>query len=261
PTTILGLNKKVNHILTSIDARFKYIEKKINQALLTNSEHFANFEQRFDQADKRANDIEFLLLEIRNSIKLSVHGNSGSYETKTVKTEVPQSSSKGKSKEAPELSTRKTVRFDKEDLIKRNKQGRLELSDPIEGLDNLSPSDMFVRKAWPEAIFPNDVDNENFTSVKNKVVLKPEWQLKIANEMSGDFHSVRVWSIGKRPTWILLLEAIFTTMQRLNVLHSPLTKFSLLSPSKEESPHSFAWRLRDAYYQLSGTDRNSDAIC
>ncbi|RKF55938.1 hypothetical protein GcM3_199036 [Golovinomyces cichoracearum] len=79
PTTILGLNKKVNDNLTSIDARFKYIEKKINQAELTNSEHFANFEQRFDQADKRANDIEVLLLEIRNYIKLTVHGNSGSY--------------------------------------------------------------------------------------------------------------------------------------------------------------------------------------
>ncbi|KAI0993620.1 hypothetical protein K3495_g14564 [Podosphaera aphanis] len=75
PVTILGLNKKVNDNLNSIDGRFKYLEKKINQAELTNSEHFANFEERFDnfkkrfdnfekrfnQSDKQANDIEVLL--------------------------------------------------------------------------------------------------------------------------------------------------------------------------------------------------------
>lgn len=59
-------------------------------------------------------------------------------------------------------------------------------------------------------------------------------------------------SYRKELSWIQLLEAIFTTMQRLNVLNSPFTAFSLITPKKEESPHDFAWRLWDAFYQLSG---------
>ncbi|KHJ34625.1 hypothetical protein EV44_g3373 [Erysiphe necator] len=163
------------------------------------------------------------------------------------------------------------------------------MSPIIENDSNLTPGEKFVKKAWPEAIFPGSIQDDAFTSVKNKVILKPEWQLiradsevflKLSNiqnalqmalipyhlwsqrvimDMSGDFHGVRVWAMGKHPTWILLLEAIFATMQRLNVLHSPLTTFSLLSPKNNESPQAFTWRLRDAYYNLSGTDRTSDS--
>ena len=171
----------------------------------------------------------------------------------------------------------------------RNTQGRLNISTPTEDDTNLTPGELFVKKAWPEAVFPDDLHDESFTSVKNKVVLKPEWQLIVANsdvfkklsliqsalqialipyhlwaqrvtmEMSGDFYSVRAWAITKRPSWILLLEAIFTTMQRLNALHSPLTTFSLLKPQSNESAHAFAWRLRDSYYHLAGNDRASDS--
>ncbi|KHJ32295.1 hypothetical protein EV44_g1239 [Erysiphe necator] len=148
--------------------------------------------------------------------------------------------------------------------------------------------EMFVKRAWPEALFPQDVQDDVYTSVKNKVVLKPEWRLVVANsevfnkltqiqnalqialipyhlwtkrvtmDMSGDFHAACVWAIGRNPTWIELLETIFTMMQRLNVLYSPFTKFSLLTPQKNESSHTFAWRLRDAFYQLSRQDRESD---
>ncbi|POS82548.1 hypothetical protein EPUL_005935, partial [Erysiphe pulchra] len=137
-------------------------------------------------------------------------------------------------------------------------------------------------------MFPQDVQDDAFTSVKNKVILKPEWRLIVANadvfkklsniqnalqialipyhlwaqrvaiEMSGDFSSVRIWSAGKRLSWIVFLEGIFTTMQRLNALHSPFTTFSLLTPKDTESAYAFAWRLRDTFYNLSGIDRQSD---
>ncbi|KHJ32830.1 hypothetical protein EV44_g3498 [Erysiphe necator] len=84
------------------------------------------------------------------------------------------------------------------------------------------------------------------------------WAQRVAIEMSGDFSSVRIWSAGKRLSWILFLEGIFTTMQRLNVLDSPFTTFSLLTPKDTESAHAFAWRLRDTFYNLSGIDRQSD---
>lgn len=173
------------------------------------------------------------------------------------------------------------------DYVQRDSSGRLKLVDKEENR-NLSPGEKFVRKAWPEAIFPQDIQDDAFTSVKNKVILKPEWRLIVANadvfkklsniqnalqialipyhlwaqrvaiEMSGDFSSVRIWSAGKRLSWILFLEGIFTTMQRLNVLHSPFTTFSLLTPKDTESAHAFAWRLRDTFYNLSGIDRQSD---
>ncbi|KAI0992736.1 hypothetical protein K3495_g15449 [Podosphaera aphanis] len=123
---------------------------------------------------------------------------------------------------------------------------------------------------------------------KNRVSLRPEWRLVTADaavfqklsqiqnalqtalvpyrlwsqrlilEMSGDFHGVRVWASGRHVTWPTLLEAIFPTMQRLDVLHSPMTIFSQIFPSKDETIRTFAWRMREAFYNLSGSDRESD---
>ncbi|KAI0997840.1 hypothetical protein K3495_g10351 [Podosphaera aphanis] len=47
-------------------------------------------------------------------------------------------------------------------------------------------------------------------------------------------------------------------MQRLDVLHSPMTIFSQIVPYKDETIKAFAWRMREAFYSLSGSDRESD---
>lgn len=127
-----------------------------------------------------------------------------------------------------------------------------------------------MKRAWLEAVFPEDIDDKAFISIKNKVVLKHKWQLveanldvftklthiqtvlqlalipyhlwanRVAMEMSGDFLSIKAWSTGRHLDWITLLEAIFTTMQGLNVLHSPATIFAQLKPHKNESAIAFS---------------------
>lgn len=77
-------------------------------------------------------------------------------------------------------------------------------------------------------------------------------------DMSRDFHAVRVWANRMYPTWEELHEAKFTATQRLNVLYSPFKKLSLLTPPKNESSHTFVWRLRDAFYKLFGHEREND---
>ena len=79
--------------------------------------------------------------------------------------------------------------------------------------------------------------------------------------MSEDFHCVRVW-VEENPsvTWMMLLEAIFTTMQKLDALHSPRTIFTRLTTHEGEDITKFASRLRTTFYQLSKRDRDSDYI-
>ncbi|RKF83514.1 hypothetical protein GcM3_012022 [Golovinomyces cichoracearum] len=47
-------------------------------------------------------------------------------------------------------------------------------------------------------------------------------------------------------------------MQQLDMLHDPTTNFARLRPNDNESAKKFAWRMRAAYYRLSGIDRYSD---
>ncbi|KHJ31568.1 hypothetical protein EV44_g5497 [Erysiphe necator] len=266
PPNIFSLNKKLNDSLVEIDTRFKNLEKSIELGHINTSGRIEKIEKRLDKMETRNTNIEKIVIQIQKSLN-----------------------SQFKIEEDPKEPKEKSVqKAEKNDSIKRDNQGRIKLSD-FQNIENLSVSDKFVKRAWPEAIFPKDIQDDAFASVKNKVVLKPEWRLVVANgeifdkllqiqnalqmalipyhmwakrvamDMGGDFHGVRIWSSGKNLTWIELLEAIFTTMQRLNVLHSPFTTFSLIIPNKNESPHAFAWRLREAFYKLSGTDRESDS--
>ncbi|KAI6246987.1 hypothetical protein HI914_04835 [Erysiphe necator] len=310
---IFSVNKKLNDNLAEIDSHFKTLEKSIELSSTNTGSRIDKIELRLNRIEDRNVNMEKILLQIQMSLNSKTYDN---VNTKEVKDDLSLKTSKGKQKEPIEEVDLKLVKGklkqtkedldlkaskgkqtellytnpvtsqskdEKIDTIKRDQYGRIQLSDFAHN-NNLSRGEMFVKRAWPEAIFPQDVQDDVYTSVKNKVVLKPEWRLVVANsevfnkltqiqnalqialipyhlwtkrvtmDMSGDFHAVRVWAIGRNPTWIELLEAIFTTMQRLNVLYSPFTKFSLLTPQKNESPHTFAWRLRDAFYQLSGQD-------
>ncbi|VCU39000.1 Bgt-20204 [Blumeria graminis f. sp. tritici] len=89
--------------------------------------------------------------------------------------------SQRKEKEIPDSSRPKNPDYTDNDAIKRNKQGRLDTSATNDIGENLTPGEKFVKRAWLEAVFPNDLNNESYTSVKNKVVLKPEWRLVVAN--------------------------------------------------------------------------------
>lgn len=266
PHNIFSLNKKLNDSLMEIDTRFKTLEKTIELGHVNTNGRIEKIEQRLDKIETRNTNIEKIVIQIQKTLNSQVRNQEDPKEPK-------------------EKSVQKEEKFES---IKRDNQGRIQLSD-FQNTDNLTISEKFVKRAWPEAIFPRDIQDDAYASVKNKVVLKPEWRLVVANveifdkllliqnalqmalipyhmwakrvamDMGGDFHGVRVWSSGRNLTWIELLEAIFTTMQRLNVLHSPFTTFSLIIPNKNESPHAFAWRLREAFYKLSGIDRDSDS--
>lgn len=123
---------------------------------------------------------------------------------------------------------------------------------------SLTSLEAFVKGIWPEAILERDINNDTFTSRKNKVVIKPEWRLDVADEkifdklseiqsvfqvfqvfqvslipyclwverltyeMSNEFMGVKTWAIQARHiTWTQLLEAIFIAMKENDVLHSP----------------------------------------
>ncbi|KAI0997839.1 hypothetical protein K3495_g10352 [Podosphaera aphanis] len=106
--------------------------------------------------------------------------------------------------------------------VNRKRNGRLDLRSGREDSQFLTQGEKFVIKAWPEAILPCDIDDDVFTSAKNRVTLRPEWRLITADaavfhkllqiqnalqtalvpyrlwpqrltlEMGGDFHGVRV---------------------------------------------------------------------
>ncbi|VDB84225.1 Bgt-20623 [Blumeria graminis f. sp. tritici] len=153
----------------------------------------------------------------------------------------------------------------------------------------LTPGEKFVKEAWPQALLAHEVNHEAYTSIKNKVIIRPELRLDKANstvfsklaeiqsvfrialvpywywpqrlclDMKEDFQCTRVWAEeNPATTWPLLLEAIFKTMQRLDVLHSPRTIFSRLAARDGEDVKSFTTRIRECYYGLSKQDRGSN---
>ncbi|KAI0992045.1 hypothetical protein K3495_g16141 [Podosphaera aphanis] len=78
--------------------------------------------------------------------------------------------------------------------------------------------------------------------------------------MDGDFKGVGIWALKGPLSWITLLEAIFTIMQDHNVLQSPMTKFSRITPTQGEFITDFAWRLRDAFYDLPESLRENTTV-
>ncbi|KAI0990803.1 hypothetical protein K3495_g17384, partial [Podosphaera aphanis] len=133
------------------------------------------------------------------------------------------------------------IKTDINENVIRNPSGRLELhKSRINPSSKLTPAEKFVKEAWPQAIFPEDIGFEGETSAKNRVSFKPEWRLitadhsvfsklkhiqasfqmalvpyrlwsqRLALEMDGDFKGVGIWALKGPLSWITLLEAIFT---------------------------------------------------
>ncbi|RKF81156.1 hypothetical protein GcC1_029034 [Golovinomyces cichoracearum] len=78
PVTILGVNKKLNDSLISIDNRFQVLERKLENSI-------ENSNQRFDRAEKRAEGIEELLREIRRDIREKLNKSSDLSVEKEIK--------------------------------------------------------------------------------------------------------------------------------------------------------------------------------
>ncbi|KHJ34624.1 hypothetical protein EV44_g3586 [Erysiphe necator] len=228
---IFSLNKKLKDSLDEIDTRFKHLEKTIELG-------HSNTAGRMGKVEEQNANIEKILVQMQKSLSTLIQSKGNPKESKEdaeKKLFRQEVSDKGKGKEKER--DRKEENFPassstapKKPLVKRTKFGRIDMSPIIENDSNLTPGEKFVKKAWPEAIFPGSIQDDAFTSVKNKVILKPEWQLiradsevfrKLSNiqnalqmalipyhlwsqrvimDMSGDFHGVRVWAMGEHPT-------------------------------------------------------------
>ncbi|KAI0999759.1 hypothetical protein K3495_g8439 [Podosphaera aphanis] len=257
--TVASVNKKLNDALMAVEDRFEVINQRLDVEMI------AIMKQNVSNSN-----LGYKSTQIKGKGKDFITEQPGSSRSNlNIKPECPKPAKK------PDYY--------------RNANGRLHILSSSDQNENLSPGEKFVKKAWPEAVFPEEIDDEAFNNVKNKVVLKPEWRLieansdvftqlshiqtalrmalipyhlwanRVAMEMSGDFLSIKAWSTGRRLEWTTLLEPIFTTMQRLDVLHSPASVFALLKPNDKESAKAFSWRIRDSFYKLSDTDRDSDS--
>ncbi|VCU39333.1 Bgt-51808 [Blumeria graminis f. sp. tritici] len=149
----------------------------------------------------------------------------------------------------------------------------------------------FVKDAWPEALLARNIEDNMYTSSKNRVVIKPEyclkkaditvfeklrhiqsafpialvpyhlWAERLSHELDEDFMGIRVWSASRHNlTWVEILHAIFVAMTDHDALCSPLTTFSSVAPIKMESVIFFTKRFRRAFYMLSANDRNSPSV-
>ncbi|CAD6505127.1 BgTH12-00622 [Blumeria graminis f. sp. triticale] len=160
---------------------------------------------------------------------------------------------------------------------------------PEPNIFGLTPGVKFVKEAWPQALLAHEVNHEAYTSIKNKVIIRPELRLDKANstvffklaeiqsalrialvpywywpqrlclDMKEDFQCTRVWAEeNPATTWPLLLEAIFKTMQQLDVLHSPRTILPRLAARDGEDIKSFTTQICKCYNCLSKQDRGSN---
>ncbi|KAI0998221.1 hypothetical protein K3495_g9974 [Podosphaera aphanis] len=273
--TVASVNKKLNDALMAVEDRFEVINQRLDNLGRLHEEDKTLSEERYRTLENLMTNVQKLLKESTQTNQ-NVSNSNLDYKSTQIKgkgkdfiTEQP-----GSSRSNLNIKPECPKPAKKPDYY-RNANGRLHILSSSDQNENLSPGEKFVKKAWSEAVFPEDIDDEAFTNVKNKVVLKPEWRLieansdvftklshiqtalrmalipyhfwanRVAMEMSGDFLSIKAWSTGRRLEWTTLLEAIFTTMQRLDVLHSPATAFALLKPNDKESAKAFSWRIRD----------------
>ncbi|VDB88347.1 Bgt-51484 [Blumeria graminis f. sp. tritici] len=123
----------------------------------------------------------------------------------------------------------------------------------------------FVKDAWPDVLLPYNIEDNMYTSSRNRVVIKLEYSLKkadipvfeklrhiqsafrialvpyhlwagrLSHELDEDFMGVRVCS-ASRPslTRVEILHAIFVATTDHDALRSPLTTFSSPAPIKKE---------------------------
>ncbi|CCU80423.1 hypothetical protein BGHDH14_bgh00419 [Blumeria hordei DH14] len=240
-------------------------------------------ESRLENFESKIDRIETLLTEISSSLKNSPPQQPASHsEDQSARSSPPEKAStpaveidKGKAPAGPQASM--PDESDKSNIVE-------EIEPPI-----LSPGAKFVKDVWPQALLPHEITHKADTSINNNVIIRPDlcldkadssvvvklaeiqsafksgllpywyWPWRLSQEMKDDFQGTRVWAEENNfVTWPLLLEEIFKTMQRLDVLQTPATIFTRLAPESGEDIDSFAMRIKKSYYKLSKPDRESD---
>ncbi|CAD6500752.1 BgTH12-06459 [Blumeria graminis f. sp. triticale] len=247
------------------------------------SSRMDKIESRLEQFENKMDRIETLLIDISSGLKNSPPQQPDLHsEDQSVRSPPPEKVSTS----AVQIDDGKAPAGSHANMPDESNEFNTieETKDPV-----LSPSQKFVKDAWPQAILRHEINHETNTNVSNNVILRPDlfldkadssvfvklaeiqsafrislvpywyWPWRLCQQMRDDFQGTRVWAEENIfVTWPMLLEEIFKTMQRLGVLHSPGTIFSRLTARSGEHIDSFAMRIKDSYYQLSRLDRESD---
>ena len=171
---ILSLNKKLKDSLDELDARFKNLEKSIDLG-------YSNTEGRMDRLERcfedRFSNTEKMFSKLQPTLDSQAKNRNN---FKDVEADADQNISKEIQREQSEPSSSQLPKKERNSSpIKRDFQGRIQFSKS-ETNQNLTESEKFVKRAWPEAIFPENVQDDSYASAKNKVVLKPESRLVTA---------------------------------------------------------------------------------
>lgn len=306
PITIIGVNKKIRELTEEIMVKQDVLERRMksqsnaaveqiakSESRMTNrNEEMSSRMDKLEQMNNRMDRVESAILEMSRTLKAISNPNSdtksehtsGGPSTDQLESQLPQTFSTPASSFHKVQSTSPT--------IPRKPNGRIDFSNTNDRETiSLTSGEKFVKEAWPQALLQKDVQDDQFTSIKNKVILRPElrlskvdattftklseiqtafrialvpywyWPQRLCLEMSEDFQGIRVWvEENSSVSWVMLLEAIFTMMQQLDLLHSPRTIFTRLAVNTGENIVSFASRLRSAFYQLSKNDRECDSV-
>ncbi|SZF00675.1 unnamed protein product [Blumeria hordei] len=227
--TILSLNKKLRKSNENTDIRIGALTKRIDKLEIMTT-------TRFDR-------IEALLQQLVSDKTKENPSDDTKQNNKVIDSSASQ----------PTLPQEYGKSFPTEEITTLN------LENP-----QLTLLKKFVKDAWPEALLARNIEDNMYTSSKNRVVIKLEYSLKkaditvfeklrhiqsafrvalvpyhlwaerLSHELDEDFMGIRIWS-ASRPnlTWVEMLHAIFVAMTDHDALRSPLTIFSSVAPKKE----------------------------
>lgn len=154
-------------------------------------------------------------------------------------------------------------------------------------------SEQYTHRVWPEIKLPDavkaagiEVDIVPKDAYKHRVILDNSWTLyrandlrvfeklkliqkalyqaaypyklwstKLATLLDGDFKVVSIFIEANQPDWCMALEAVFQTLDHHGTLRRPVVQFSRMAPVQDENYLNFAWRVRNAYYELPAEDQ------
>ena len=168
PTTIASVNKKLEESLSAFNYKITALEERLSTIENNREDDRSLAQERHDTLEK------YLLALLGKSEKTELRETIAADTTKARVESRPV-------EETIDLNVSDTSYAKDKKSLPRNASGRLQMLTKSDQRKDLSPGEAFVKKAWPEAIFPDDIDDQSYTSVKNKIVLKPEWRLVEAN--------------------------------------------------------------------------------
>jgi hypothetical protein len=76
--------------------------------------------------------------------------------------------------------------------------------------------------------------------------------------MDGDFLQIANWTKANRPSWVIFVIAIIQVTEKNHITHNSVKHFMTMLPlGSGKTMVGYLWRLREAFYRTSVTQRNT----